>query len=392
MPGSCGPLHGGTVVVAAIAMPAASTSFITVQPVLMTLPYGVALATAEAVLWDIVARSRLRLTGWTGLLLLAAVAVLLESIIDIRLAWRDAGVNGAALGGLATAGAGGGSRLVWGIGWLVAIISLGRRPAQRRSVMERPERTSLVFMVLAALYSLTVYLRGTMTVLDSLMLLSLLCAYVVSLWRHSRSNRGRVGGASGEAGQSAGTMLAALAVAIALLGWPLANGVLASQAWILGLALLVLMKSGACPLTFWLSAAQVLRLTLVLGSLPVASALYSPHLGSGMVFDLDDRVRAELLVTATQTLFLAFTLAKTPVPQKTLMALISLLALQSLFGFPQSGTGQTAAPAMLAVLYLGAAFVMVNRDRERWRQLLEVVPVGLRGVSRRHAQMRGAGP
>lgn len=108
---------------------------------------------------------------------LAIIAVLPEYAVDLYLAWQ-AGKDPAYVG-FATANMTGANRLLIGVGWaaLVFVLWLKSRGARTEIRLEPGHGIELFYLLLATGYSFLIPLKGTLSVVDSVVLLSLVALY-----------------------------------------------------------------------------------------------------------------------------------------------------------------------------------------------------------------------
>jgi cation:H+ antiporter len=108
---------------------------------------------------------------------LAIIAVLPEYAVDLYLAWQ-AGQDPAYVG-YATANMTGANRLLIGVGWasLVFVLWLTSRGTRREIRLDPPQGIELRYLLLATGYSFLIPLKGTLSLLDSVVLLFLVALY-----------------------------------------------------------------------------------------------------------------------------------------------------------------------------------------------------------------------
>ena len=108
---------------------------------------------------------------------LAIIAVLPEYAVDLYLAWQ-AGKDPAYVG-YATANMTGANRLLIGVGWaaLVFVLWLKSRGKRTEIRLEPGHGIELFYLLLATGYSFVIPLKGTLSVVDSVVLLSLVGLY-----------------------------------------------------------------------------------------------------------------------------------------------------------------------------------------------------------------------
>ncbi|MET0421263.1 MAG: sodium:proton exchanger, partial [Acidimicrobiia bacterium] len=161
-----------------------------VAPVL----YGLAiLGSAFLLAW---AAEVLQLDVSQGLALtvLALIAVLPEYAVDFAFASK-AGQNPDKYAPLALANMTGANRLLIGVGWSMVVLlaawrmtRIARRRGYRGEIdtevkLERPHAIEISFLALATLYSLTLPLKRTLTLIDSIVLIGIFIAFVFRIAR-----------------------------------------------------------------------------------------------------------------------------------------------------------------------------------------------------------------
>jgi cation:H+ antiporter len=258
-----------------------------------------------------------------------------------------------------------------------------------------------LFLLLAALYTFTIYLKGFMSVLDTAFLLLLFGGYVWRVWCRGAAPLTRMAG-SGPNAVGTGTLALAAVLAVVVI-LPLA-GILASGTrslvaddislirWlpalgskaplIIVLAILVwTARTGEATST--LICSQLAQLTLLLGSMPLAFSLHGLILGNGGgSLALGDRQQAEVLLIASQTLFIGLLLAGMTVSPRRALALLGLFSLQVVLSVVHLAEQSTLAHALPAAVYLGASVTLITRDRDRLRALFDLAPPSVAVVKR----------
>ncbi|MBI2152215.1 MAG: sodium:calcium antiporter [Candidatus Rokubacteria bacterium] len=114
---------------------------------------------------------------------LAIIAVLPEYAVDLYLAWQ-AGKDPAYVG-YATANMTGANRLLIGVGWaaLVFVLWLKSRRRQTEIQLEPAHGIELRYLLLATGYSFLIPLKGTLSLVDSVVLLALVGFYLRAVTR-----------------------------------------------------------------------------------------------------------------------------------------------------------------------------------------------------------------
>src|SRR5438874_6412872 len=156
--------------------------------------FGVAILGSAFLLAWAAEALQLDISQGLALTVLALIAVLPEYAVDFTFAYK-AGENPDKFAPLALANMTGGNRLLIGVGWsLVVLLAAWRmkRIAAKRGyegeidtdvVLERPHAIEIMFLAIATLYSLTLPLKRTLTIFDSVILIAIFVMFVVRIWR-----------------------------------------------------------------------------------------------------------------------------------------------------------------------------------------------------------------
>jgi cation:H+ antiporter len=356
--------------------------------------YGVTVAAVGLVVWHFTENARP-----VALTLLALATVVPEYLVEVHFAWEAASPSTTGHPPPTLAAVSGASGLLVGLAWPLVIILCWVRSGGSALRLEWGQRPALWFLLLAALYAFTIYLKGFLAVLDTLLLALLLGACVWTVWRRQKRAReldgaARVTGAEGRHQNVPTGALVCLAAGMAMATAPFAEALavgarsmegdpfglvqwlvpMVSKTPLLVILAVLVWKGRAGYATSMLITSQAVQLTVLLGSLPVAYFLNGFILGDGATFALDDRQRSELLLTSAQTLFLIVVLARMKVSIKGALALMALFTLQAALSALAPGTQSTLAQTIPAAVYLSAATALIYRDRSRLQLLLEMIP------------------
>jgi cation:H+ antiporter len=320
------------------------------------LLFGAAIVGAAFLLSWAAEVARLDIPAGLALGLLALIAVLPEYAVDFVFAWQGGAsvqANGpscpsgepgfASPCSLALANMTGANRLLIGIGWagVVFIAWYRSRRGVRRAGEEAPprpvrwsdvrlERTHAVevaFLAIATLYSLTLPLKHSITLIDSVVLIGLFVAYALRLSRAPAEEPHLVGPArwlGSFADQPRRATVAAMfvwsAAVIVLCAEPFAHALvetgrqygisefflvqwvapLASEAPEFIVAALFAWRLETSSALGTLVSSKVNQWTLLVGSLPIVFAISSASLHG---LPIAGAQRGELLLTAAQSLF-----------------------------------------------------------------------------------------
>lgn len=261
-----------------------------------------------------------------ALAFLALVAVLPEYAVDIYFAW-SAGKDPTYIP-YATANMTGANRLLIGVGWASVVVTFWFKTRHRQVVLDRSRYIELFHLALATIYSFIIPLKGTLSALDSLILVAIFVSYMISvskaqvvepeldggvgeLLMQLQPNYRRLATIAMFVYAGLGIFLAAEPFAESLLAtgrifaieefllvqWlaPLASE---SPEFIVAIVFALRGNPGASMGT--LLSSKVNQWTLLIGTLPLAYNLSAGHLGA---MHLDARQTEEIFLTAAQSLF-----------------------------------------------------------------------------------------
>ena len=324
-----------------------------------------------------------------ALLFLALVAVLPEYAVDVYFAWR-AGTD-PAYTAFATANMTGGNRLLLGVGWAVPVLAVWLRTGRREIVLPRDQAVEVNYLALATLYSFVIPVKGTLSIVDTAVLLAIFLGYARAASRAHHTEPDLEGPAAAlaalpPAGRR-GAVMALFAVAAATIftaAEPFAEGLiatgrhfgieefllvqwlapLASEAPEFVVAVLFALKGAAAAGIGTMVSSKVNQWTLLVGALPAAYAL--SH-GSLHPMILDARQREEIFLTSAQSVFGLCVIANFRFAVGEALALLVLFAAQLVFTSP-------AARWLYAGGSLGLAAGMLIASRDTRRGVLHLLP------------------
>lgn len=256
---------------------------------------------------------------------LALVAVLPEYAVDATFAWKAA--HHPEYAGYAVANMTGGNRLLLGLGWPMLGILYWLR--FRKSSIEAPKDmgVEVAILFLSTLYAMVPVWRGSLTVFDTLVYVTLYVAYLIAASRGEEHEGEVVGPAMKLAALptmwrrlSILALLVFAAGAIAVAAEPFAESLvetgrglgidefvlvqwvapLASESPEVVVAVLMVMRGAADTGLRTLVSSNVNQWTLLVGTLAVVFSISS---GGVAPLPMDHRQRDEVLLTAAQSLF-----------------------------------------------------------------------------------------
>ena len=342
--------------------------------------------------------------------ILALIAVLPEYAVDFVLAWQGGqsfamdptcppltGTGVESPCDLALANMTGANRLLIGVGWtLVVFIAFyrlrkaGRIPRKitwKGVKLDRERAIELSFLALATVYSLTLPLKETITLVDAAILVSLFAVYTVRVSRAPAEEPHLVGPAryigafpkTRRRGAVVGMMVFA-AVVILLVAEPFAGALretgaqfgiseflllqwlapLASEAPELLVAGLFAWRLNTNAALGTLVSSKVNQWTLLVGTLPIVFAISS---GSLHGLPIEAVQREELLLTAAQSFFAVAVLINLSMNMREALFLAGLFWAQFILGglVPESIHGVERIVVSIVYMVIGLYLVITQR-------------------------------
>lgn len=303
---------------------------------------------------------------------LALVAVLPEYAVDVYFAWM-AGKD-PSYTQYATANMTGANRLLIGLGWASVVFTFWL-VSRRKSVDLEPSQSIEVFYLsLATLYSFVIPIKGTISLIDSVVLLAIFVRYVIAASRVTVSES-ELEGPSEMLGQLANAPRRLATIALFLLSGltiflaaePFAEGLLATGRrfgveefilvqWLAPLAsespefivaILFAIRGKPNASLGTLLSSKLNQWTLLIGTLPAA---YSLPAGEVQTMVMDSRQVEEVFLTAGQSLFAVAILAILSFSIKQAALVAALFSSQLFFINPSVRYGYSGAYIFLTVL------------------------------------------
>lgn len=359
--------------------------------------------------------AQLDISAGLAIAVLAFIAVLPEYAVDFALALKSgnafeqfgrtcqsaadtaAGVEPAC--SLALANMTGANRLLIGLGWsmVVFVAWLGfRRRGTRMTgiVLERTHSVELAYLSLATAYSLTLPLKSSITLLDTLILVAIFAAYTVRISRAPAEEVHLVGPArwigTFTTGRRRTAVLALFAFAafaifmsaehfaealvatgqefdvseFLLLQWVAPFASEAPELLVAGLYAWRLNTSAGLGM---LVSSKVNQWTLLVGTLPVAFALASGTVNGLPIASVQ---REELFLTAAQSVFAVAILMNLEMSTKETMTIFSLFWAQFIVGALVPENWHAAERIAVGVVYLVlGAWVLLRQGSSTGRLL-----------------------
>ncbi len=269
--------------------------------------------------------AQLEVSQTLALAALALIAVLPEYAVDMYFAWQ--GGKDPVYAGYATANMTGANRLLIGVGWSGVVFAAWLRHRARQIVLPAGMSVEMRYLALATIYAFVIPLKGTLSLIDSVVFLGIFALYVRAGAQAAVIEPHLEGPARQIAAMPVRTRRAITiflfvyaAVAIILSAEPFAESLLAtgrhlgveefilvqwiaplvSEAPELIVAILFVLRGRAAAGMGTLLSSKVNQWTLLVGMIPAVYSLSAGHVGA---MHLDERQIEEMLLTAAQSLF-----------------------------------------------------------------------------------------
>ena len=333
-----------------------------------------------------------------ALAFLALIAVLPEYAVDIYFAWQ-AGKDPTYIA-YATANMTGANRLLIGLGWTVVVFAFWWKTGVRFVKLDKDQRVEIIALTAATLYSLVIPLKGTLSWVDAVILISIFVVYMVVASR-AHVVEPELEGPPETVAQFRPTLRRAFTLAffayagltIFTAAEPFAEGLLASGRtlgieefilvqWLAPLAsespefivaILFALRGNPQASMRTLVSSKVNQWTLLIGMLPLAYCLSA---GQVMPMQLDTRQVEEILLTAAQSIFAVAVIASFTFSLAEAITLFVLFVSQLFFLSPE-------VRFFYSALYFALAIGLIVFVRENRISILSGVPMRLRRSLRR---------
>lgn len=288
---------------------------------------------------------------------LALIAVLPEYAVDVYFAWQ-AGID-PTYTPYATANMTGANRLLIGVGWAVVVIAFWLKTGKRDLFLAREQRLEVWALAAATLYSFVIPIKGTISVVDSVILLIMFGVYMFFASRAHVVEPELEGPPEMIARFAPGirrlftiALFAYAGLTIFSAAEPFAEGLLASGRtlgieefilvqWLAPLAsespefivaILFALRGNPHAGIGTLLSSTVNQWTLLVGMLPLAYSLSAGRIGA---LQLDARQMWEVLLTSAQSIFAIVMIASFSFSLVEASVLLGLFMVQLFFPSPE---------------------------------------------------------
>ena len=220
----------------------------------------------------------------------------------------------------------GASRLLIGLAWPAVAILAASGTGRRTGPAVEGDRSTSWPLILAALYTFSIYVKGFLSVLDSAVLLAIIAVSIWAVW----TGRRRPGARPTE--------------------WVLAS------------------RSGASFATRLVALTQLGYISLGLGGLPLLlmlrGLLTGEGLTEGVALELGEHERVELLLLSAQALLAGTLMSDRSAPLRGAVVLLSLFMLQLALDLMLAGGPSDSLLTVVAAVYIVAAIVAYRGSRQ----------------------------
>ena len=321
-------------------------------PIVVALLAGLAILGAAFLLSWAAELFQLDVSQAFALAILALIAVLPEYAVDAVFAYQAGQDPAVAAEGYAIANMTGANRLLIGVGWSAVVLLAWLRHGMRRVVLDHSQALELGVLLVATAYAMFLPFKGELNLVDTAVLLGLFGVYTWATARQPSHEPELAGPAATLASlpttarRAVTAALFALAAGVIFIAAePFAHGLvqagaqlgvdeflliqwlapLASEAPEFIVALLFVIRAQAAAGLRTLVSSKVNQWTLLIATLPLVFSLGAGHLG-GM--PLVERQQHELWLTAAQSLFAIFLIARLAMNRWEALALFALFVSQ----------------------------------------------------------------
>ncbi len=349
------------------------------EPALGAAIFGLSILAAAFLLSWTAETAELDISQGLALAIIAFIAVLPEYAVDLVLSWKAGSDPAEAARGLAIANMTGGNRLLIGIGWPLVFALFFYRTRLGQLVVDRQRALELSFLSIATLYVILVPLRHSLTLIDSMVLVSMFLIYLFFTSKVESEEVELVGPARAM-GSLANlprrvlvvAVLAYSAVGIFSSAEPFAESLvdlgqnlgvseflliqwlapLASESPEVLVAGMLAWRGRANVGMGALISSKVNQWTLLIGTLPIAFSIAAGQFHWTHGLPLDGRQREEIFLTAAQSAFAIAVFANLRMDTKEAVALFVLFASQLFITSEMVRVYYAAAYSILCVVLL----------------------------------------
>jgi cation:H+ antiporter len=321
-----------------------------VSPLFGTLAFGIAIFGAAFLLSWAAEAAQMDISESLAVAILALIAVLPEYAVDFVFTWKSA--HDPSQAHLAIANMTGANRLLVGLGWPVVLFLYVIAKKKKAIILDESQRVEIFYLAMATLYSFTIPLKGSLNLVDTVILVTLFALYTrraaqmettepdlvgpVKIVANLRTARRRTLTAVMFLSAAAVIFFVAEPFATSLVGLGKALGIrefllvqwlapIASESPEFIVAATWALRGAAGSALKALISSKVNQWTLLIGTIPLVYAI-----SGGVIkpFQLDTLQDHELYLTAAQSLFAVAVLVNLRLGKAEGVLLFVLFALQ----------------------------------------------------------------
>ena len=349
------------------------------DPIVAAIVFGVAILSAAFLLSWAAETAEMDISQGLALAVIAVIAVLPEYAVDFVLAWKAGASPEEAQKGLAIANMTGGNRLLIGLGWPIVFALFFFRTRLKELIVNRQRSLELAFLSVATLYVVLIPLRHSVTIIDSIVLVSLFVIYLFFTSRVESEEVELVGPAKvmGALADNRRRPLVILVLAFSAAviftsAEPFAEALvhigerfgvseflliqwlapLASESPEVLVAGLLAWRGRAAAGMGVLISSKVNQWTLLIGTLPIAFLLSAGEFSFTGGLPLDNRQREEIFLTAAQSAFAVAVFVNLRMGRREAITLFLLFATQLFITSEQVRLYYAAAYSVLCLVIL----------------------------------------
>ncbi len=296
-----------------------------IMPQVGALLFGIAIFGGAFILSWAAEAAEIDMSKSLAVAILALIAILPEYAVDFVFTWKAAHDPSQAHNAIANMT--GANRLLVGLGWPVVLMVYVLAKKQKEILLDKTQRTEIFFLAMATLYSFTIPLKGSMNLIDTVVLVVLFGMYMQRAAKQESPEPEFVGPVKILANMNdlprriwTAAMFLYSGLVIFIVAEPFTESLVNSAKiwgvseflavqWIAPIASEAPEFIVACTWAFRGSAGSALKAlisskvnqwTLLVGTLPLVYSISSGHIRA---FQLDTLQDHELWLTAAQSLF-----------------------------------------------------------------------------------------
>jgi cation:H+ antiporter len=145
------------------------------EPLVNVIIFGIAIFGAAFIISWAAEAAQIDISESLAVAILALLAVLPEYAVDFVFTWKSA--HDPSQAHYAIANMTGSNRLLVGLGWPVVLFLYILAKNKKKIVLNQSQRVEIFYLAMATLYSFTIPLKGSLTLIDTVILVSLFALY-----------------------------------------------------------------------------------------------------------------------------------------------------------------------------------------------------------------------